>query len=347
MQPLTYINSNVDRLLATWQALNPKKWFDNLDPDESGPTASLSPFHKDTHGTVYNSNDIRDWTKLNYQYDTLENTPRWIRAQGTPVTPDNIVQHVRRTVNMSLNASRHAVLSAPASLQGTTNDYIINVIYDRYGLDGKGYTIHFFISPEAPVLSSQTSSPSDSHGQTVISSSTTTPSTSNATISTTHAVAHPAHLGTISTFSSSLELNPTTSSKSDSPTPSGACSNCIAQAKSGVLSKSLLILTPKLVSHALDPEIPAITTLNPSQVTSYLASHLTWSVVEVGSGRIVDIARELPKTKVFVLGGTAAHYEDPGRCSEYDGYECLWGATEGKTDVGGAVRADEDLHNAV
>ena len=237
---------------------------------------------------------------------------------------------------MSLNASRHAILSAPTNLEGTSNDYIINVIYDRYGLGGKGYTIHFFLSAESPVLSSQTSSTATSGAQTTISAS--------ATSSTTHAVAHPAHVGTISTFSSSLELDPLPTSTSSL---TSACSNCIAQAKAQILSKSLLILTPKLVSHALDPSIPALTTLHVDPVTTYLSTHLSWSIVETISGRIVDIARELPKTKVFVLGGKAKHHEDPGRCSEYEGYECLWGVTEGRAEVGGAGRADEGLHDAV
>lgn len=113
-----------------WQTLNPDKWFDNLDDSDTGPDAKLAPFHKDQKFTLYDSNDIRDWTALNYQYDILENTPRWIRVQGTNVTRDHIANHVRRTVNMHLNKSRQAVLASP-QLSGKENDYIINVVYDR------------------------------------------------------------------------------------------------------------------------------------------------------------------------------------------------------------------------
>ena len=59
-----------------WQTLNPTKWFDGLSRADSGPTMALTPFHKDMKGTFYTSNDCQDWTKLNYQYDDLENTPR-------------------------------------------------------------------------------------------------------------------------------------------------------------------------------------------------------------------------------------------------------------------------------
>ena len=116
--------------------MNPSdsSWFDHLSQGESGPTAQLPPFHIDTKFTLYNSNNVRDWTKLNYQYDTTENTPRYIRAQvaqnQTQVTGDHIRGHVRRNVNLHLNRSRHAVLASP-HLRGKERDYIINIIYDR------------------------------------------------------------------------------------------------------------------------------------------------------------------------------------------------------------------------
>ena len=127
------VHSNVDRQLAEWQTLNPddSSWFDDLSPGESGPKALLPPFHIDTKYTSYTSNDVRDWTKLNYQYDSLENTPRWIRAQTQgQVTDDHIKGNVRRHVNLHLNKSRQAILASP-HLRGKENDYIINIVYDR------------------------------------------------------------------------------------------------------------------------------------------------------------------------------------------------------------------------
>lgn len=44
---------NVDRQLAMWQTLNPDKWFDNLDSGDATSQQPLSPFHKDTNGTIY------------------------------------------------------------------------------------------------------------------------------------------------------------------------------------------------------------------------------------------------------------------------------------------------------
>ena len=36
------------------------------------PETPLAPFHTDTKGTYYTSNDIRDWVKLGYSYPELQ-----------------------------------------------------------------------------------------------------------------------------------------------------------------------------------------------------------------------------------------------------------------------------------
>ena len=299
--------SNVDRQFAMWQTLNPTKWFDNLDPSDTGSTASLPPFHKDQNFTLYTSDDIRDWTALNYQYDVLENTPRWIRAQtthaGEPVTKDHIVGHVRRSVNLHLNKSRQAVLATP-NLNGKENDYIINVIYDRYGLGGKPYSVHFFIG----------------HAPDELPDGTTYQD-------------FPGYVGTVYTFSSPLEL-----------TGQGVCQSCIEQRKAEVLSRAQVILTTKLIGQAKNPEIQEINSLEPGEVEEYLSKHLTWKAIEALSGRVIPI-EELPRTKMYVLRGKAEHFDDPHQSSRYGSYGHMWGPTQDK--VGGAAPADEGTHMRV
>lgn len=54
------MNSNVDRLLAIYQALYPDKWLQTADA-----SADLYPFKK--NATVFwKSNDVRDWKTLGY-----------------------------------------------------------------------------------------------------------------------------------------------------------------------------------------------------------------------------------------------------------------------------------------
>ncbi|EXL58350.1 hypothetical protein FOCG_01893 [Fusarium oxysporum f. sp. radicis-lycopersici 26381] len=128
----------IDLFLAIWQCLNPKLWFDNGqsgDSDTAGATASsvtdgketdpLEPFHKkdnDPEKEVWTAQACRDWTELNYQYDDLAEV-----AERT----------IRNNIPDGLRPSQHQ--------NGLWKDYIINVVYDRYALDGLSYTIQFFI----------------------------------------------------------------------------------------------------------------------------------------------------------------------------------------------------------
>lgn len=54
------IISNVDRLLAIYQALYPDKW---LEPNDA--TRKMYPF-KQNANDYWISNDVRDWTTLGY-----------------------------------------------------------------------------------------------------------------------------------------------------------------------------------------------------------------------------------------------------------------------------------------
>ena len=62
-------DSNIDRLLAIYQALYPQNWI-----SKSGgisPASALYPFRKndndaDDSNNYWNSDDVRDWTRLGY-----------------------------------------------------------------------------------------------------------------------------------------------------------------------------------------------------------------------------------------------------------------------------------------
>lgn len=58
--------SNVDRILALYQALYADKWFPNSGAQKS--STELYPFRR-TNGQTsefYNSDDLRDWKKLGF-----------------------------------------------------------------------------------------------------------------------------------------------------------------------------------------------------------------------------------------------------------------------------------------
>jgi tyrosinase len=78
-------------------------------------------------------------------------------------------------------------------------------------------------------------------------------------------------VGSVYTFSSSLELRDTATQ----------CGNCLAQKKQGILSTAQVPITSALLSHARNPDIPALNSLEPEAVENYLVEHLTWRAVAV------------------------------------------------------------------
>ncbi len=58
--------SNIDRLTAMFQTLYPNMWFDNPVDGDPQPSDPLVPFHVDQAGTLWTSDDTKDWTRYNY-----------------------------------------------------------------------------------------------------------------------------------------------------------------------------------------------------------------------------------------------------------------------------------------
>jgi tyrosinase len=140
---------NVDRQFALFQALNPDKWFDNSLPSDDKPTDPLLPFHYDTQSHLYDSDRTRNWRDLGYDYDIF--VP--VRDDHGNLDRSDGLGELKRRLNRLYSSTRHDLKDSP-QLEGGHNDYIINIIYDRYGLGGRAYTIHFFIgAPPAEVSS--------------------------------------------------------------------------------------------------------------------------------------------------------------------------------------------------
>ncbi|KAF5672507.1 tyrosinase precursor [Fusarium heterosporum] len=163
----------IDRLLAIWQCLYPELWFDkeqsvtsDLDNSKRQNVADdketdlLHPFHtkhNDPENEVWTSQACRDWTDMNYQYDDLaELAEELVRSNGKfdeEAYKNELHAHINAlypgTGNMIQSITEHGVdpvgLQASNGDTGSWNDYIINVMYDRYAMDGLSYTIEFFL----------------------------------------------------------------------------------------------------------------------------------------------------------------------------------------------------------
>ncbi|KAL4943076.1 hypothetical protein BDV06DRAFT_221592 [Aspergillus oleicola] len=124
---------NVDRLFAIWQYLNPHSW---LTPDDDPkPTDRLQPFHRDEQGTVYTSDDTRPWKRFGYTYPEL--------VDG--ITKDDLRKVIAQKYGKSVSKLKEARSVDSGVTEHEFQDYIINVQYDRYALDGHPYTINFFL----------------------------------------------------------------------------------------------------------------------------------------------------------------------------------------------------------
>ena len=127
-------------------------WFDqsgDFDPSAFDP---LLPFHYDTNKGRWTSERARCWTKLHYQYDDLVPKP------GTSEDSPQYLADLRKHINdLYPGTSATIQLDAPGYTlpeKNSFNDYIINVVYDRYALGGTAYSILFFLGKPPKDLSS-------------------------------------------------------------------------------------------------------------------------------------------------------------------------------------------------
>jgi tyrosinase len=162
---------NVDRLFAIWQALNWDKWWNGSKsgehPDEQDSDdrkSALEPFHfKDGHRKMgtYKSDDCRDWTHLCYTYDDLDKAVvAGVLNWDGKLDEKRYIAALRKNLKNLYPSSPHAVkailesgIKTPDGLDKVGDhpeaiawqDYIINVTYDRYALNGDAYSIEFYI----------------------------------------------------------------------------------------------------------------------------------------------------------------------------------------------------------
>lgn len=226
---------NVDRQFAMFQALYPDLWFDSPSENDPPVTTPLKPFHKDGKGTTWVPDDVRHTDKLGYVYDSLVAPPPTRHRDGR-VDHGKYVKHIVKKINTHYGKLRHDFRNIPSDLKGVSNDYIINIVYDRYALNGRPYTIHFFLGS------------ADRDEVTVLNK-------------------HPNHVGSVYTFSMDLEARRSYDNS--------GCGNCEEQKKAGTLAQAQIHLTSVLLRHVMDENRP-LESLVEEEVERYLVEKLEW-----------------------------------------------------------------------
>ncbi|RSL78216.1 hypothetical protein CEP51_008394 [Fusarium floridanum] len=317
---------NIDRLLSMWQALNWNKWWDTEEPpapdekDKTGkprtnlpdptPLDPLLPFHNietDKHDEgFWTSKGVRDWTKLGYTYDILRPAPIALDENGTlneEVYKAELLAKINSTYTSTGEYYRklyedekipNEEFFGPHNTElHTWNDYIINVIYDRYALNGSSYVIEFWLGGRDNDRESTFHDPENLIGSVYCLAGMTPSST----------------------------IKP------------GGCANCGSQRDNKVLSRGQVALTIPLISQALNKDFKHLDSVRGRHVIEYLKNHLHWRFVPIGGGperpasdfpdTVISVLRGTGK----YVGKSETNKDLPPK---YAGYEFQYGPTEKK-----------------
>jgi len=334
---------NVDRTIAIWQTLHDQSWFDaTRNPFSAGNVAgrNLRPFHRDVNGTYWTSDTVRQLAPLGYTYPTLGKQP-YIK-DGVY----NVQEHLS-AINLEINekygsaraaAIKMALTADPGQEEGeggglalgslshllaavapeeserdrTVNDYAVNILYEKMGLQGgRTFTIHVFVGkvPDGNL-------PFDFHDP------------------------EGSLVGQVFNFTSTEDG----AVGEDGESGSG-CDNCAAQATNRTLATGRVVLTNALITrwknqltHTPEPGVEGPTVLasmEPNDVVPFLAANLHWRIT-ADSG-LLSI-EQVPSVKVAVVVGKADHFADATKLSRYYDYRPAYQVTEGKP--GGVGRED-------
>ncbi|KAI2628592.1 common central domain of tyrosinase-domain-containing protein [Hypoxylon sp. NC1633] len=327
--PLFWLHHcNVDRLLSIWQALNWQAWWDTPEPPHSGPTVPdpkptdpLKPFHTIDGGNpredYWTSEMARDWTKLNYQYDDLAPHPRAILPNGKLNEAQykaDLSAYIQATYPSTLEYFHQVYRDSQVPNEGffgahnaereTWNDYLINVVYDRYALGGRSYAIEFWLggAPDDP----------------------------NSTFTFREN-----RIGQVYAFGG---LAPSSGSGS------GGCANCGAQRDAKVLSRAQVPLTIPVMSQALSDSYAHIQSTRRDAVEDYLAKHLHWKYVQIGGGERPADEFPDTQVSVWCGTGKRQPVDSsdqPVYQPVYSSYQPVYAPTEGKR--GGLTQHDATL----
>ncbi|KAI0101334.1 tyrosinase central domain-containing protein [Nemania sp. FL0031] len=126
---------NIDRLLHLWQCSNPGNWFPQKRGQEvdDSPQKDLLPFHSSSEvNDFYNSNKVRHIDALNYSYDYMED----ITDEFGDMIPEKSHEYINKLYGPVETAYKYSKEEL---------DPVINVVYNRYALDGRSYAVLFFL----------------------------------------------------------------------------------------------------------------------------------------------------------------------------------------------------------
>ncbi|CEL03900.1 hypothetical protein ASPCAL05038 [Aspergillus calidoustus] len=165
---------NIDRIFAMWQELNPDKFFTegyqgDFDqkviglPQTVTPTTPLRPFHKDTEGNYWNSEEVRDFRALGYTYPDLDPVKPGSQA-GVAFDADAYKTRLFEGITKKYGVSRLEALTqlelakngvGKPLVEGMRevdggvagNDFAISIRYSKFAFGGRPFNIEIYLEP--------------------------------------------------------------------------------------------------------------------------------------------------------------------------------------------------------
>lgn len=123
---LSLNNSNIDRIFALWQALNPDKFLDKIPPDNAKITDShgqehdvnkdtpLQPFRNDPQGRYWTPDGVRHTVNLGYTYPELQRWDSKYSQEDKSFNETLYVEDLTAQINTLYGVSRSLVLDPKA-----------------------------------------------------------------------------------------------------------------------------------------------------------------------------------------------------------------------------------------
>lgn len=139
---------NVDRAIAIWQKLYPSSWVTSavqgagtrtLAPFTNADSSTdLKPFHRDTSGTFWNSDSVRQTTALGYTYPDL------LTSSGAQISTQQLTTNLKAAYSSTAASSAMRVASGDGT-SATTYDFLAQIVLDKTALGGQSCAVQFIL----------------------------------------------------------------------------------------------------------------------------------------------------------------------------------------------------------
>lgn len=123
---MTTLYSNIDRIFAIWQGLNPDSFLDNIPPDNAtirdsdgqehavNKDTPLQPFRNDPRGNYWTPAGVRHTVNLGYSYPELQRWDDKYRNEDQTFNENLYREYINTQINELYGVSRSLALDPKA-----------------------------------------------------------------------------------------------------------------------------------------------------------------------------------------------------------------------------------------